>query len=77
MFHSCFERKNDKVLTFNIAHFPIFEISASLSLAPMSKNKNSRNLHNVKLLLGIRQWNFIVSTITRVQYDNYCSLISK
>ena len=29
MFHSYFERKNDKVLTFNIAHLPNFEISAS------------------------------------------------
>ena len=30
MFHSYFERKNDKVLTFNTVHFPNFEISASL-----------------------------------------------
>ena len=34
MFHSYFERKYDKVLTFNITHFPNFEISASLLLAP-------------------------------------------
>ena len=34
MFHSYFERKNDKVLIFNIVHFPNFEISASLLLAP-------------------------------------------
>ena len=33
MFRSYFERKYDKVLTFNIAHFPYFEISASLLLA--------------------------------------------
>ena len=26
MFHSYFERKNDKVFTFNIVHFPNFEI---------------------------------------------------
>ena len=26
MFHSYFERKIDKVLTLNIAHFPNFEI---------------------------------------------------
>ena len=26
MFHSYFERKNDKALTFNIVHFPNFEI---------------------------------------------------
>ena len=29
MFHSCFERKNDKVLIFTIVHFPKFEISAT------------------------------------------------
>ena len=33
MFHSYFERKNDKVLTFNIVHFPNFETSMSLELA--------------------------------------------
>ena len=30
MFHSYFERKNDKVLIFNILHLPEFEVSASL-----------------------------------------------
>ena len=30
MFHSNFERKIDKVLTFNIANFSNFEISAAL-----------------------------------------------
>ena len=30
MFHSYFDRKNVKVLTFNIGHYPKFEISASL-----------------------------------------------
>ena len=30
MFHSYFERKYEKVLTFDIVHFPNFEISASL-----------------------------------------------
>ena len=29
LFHSYFERKNDKVLTFNIVYFPNFEISAT------------------------------------------------
>ena len=29
MFHFYFERKNDKVLTFNIVPFPNFEISTS------------------------------------------------
>ena len=30
MFHPYFERKNETVLTLNIADFPDFEISASL-----------------------------------------------
>ena len=34
MFQSSFEEKNDKVSTFNVVHFPNFEISASLELAP-------------------------------------------
>ena len=29
LFHFYFKRKNDKVLTFNIVHFPNFQISAS------------------------------------------------
>ena len=29
MFHFYFERKNDKVLTFNIFNFPNFEISVT------------------------------------------------
>ena len=34
MFQSYFEKKNDKVSTFNVVHFPNFEISTSLELAP-------------------------------------------
>ena len=30
MFHSYFEKKNGKVLTFNIVRFPNFEMSAFL-----------------------------------------------
>ena len=30
LFYSYFERKNDKVLTFNIVYFLDFEVSASL-----------------------------------------------
>ena len=30
MFHNYFERKNDKVLTFDIVDFPNFEINTSL-----------------------------------------------
>ena len=33
MFHCYFERKNDKVSTFNIVHFPNFEINASLRIS--------------------------------------------
>ena len=40
MFHSCFERKYDKDLAFNIVHFPK-ELSASLLLAPPSKKYRS------------------------------------
>ena len=43
MFHSYFERKNDKILTFNVVHFPNFEISASLELAPpFNKRRTSQ-----------------------------------
>ena len=34
MFHSYFEKQNNKVLTFINVHYPKFEISASLLLAP-------------------------------------------
>ena len=36
MCYSYFERKNHKILIFNIVGFPTFEISASLLLAPAS-----------------------------------------
>ena len=36
-----FERKYDKVLTFDIVHFPYFEISASLLLAPPSNQRRT------------------------------------
>ena len=41
MFYSYFERKNDKVLTFNIVRFPNFEVSASLLLAPPSDKRRT------------------------------------
>ena len=47
MFYSYFERNYDKVLTFNVVHFPNFEISASLLLAPhitVSKFNKRRGL---------------------------------
>ena len=41
MFNYYFERKNDKVSTFNIVHVPNFEISASL---PSKFNMRRRRL---------------------------------
>ena len=41
MFHSYFERKYDKVFTLNIVHFPNFEISAPLLLAPPSNKRRT------------------------------------
>ena len=43
MFHSYLERKNDKFLTFNIVHFPNFEMSVSLSLALPSNKGQTQN----------------------------------
>ena len=45
--HSYFERKYDKVLTFNIAYFPNFEISASLLLAPPSNRCRTLQFQNL------------------------------
>ena len=40
MFHSYFERKNDKFLTFNIVHVANFEIKVSPWLAlPFNKHR--------------------------------------
>ena len=36
-----FERKYDKVLTFDIVHFPYFEKSDSLLLAPSSNKRRT------------------------------------
>ena len=41
MFYFYFERKYDKILTFNIVHFPNFEISTSLLLAPYSNKRRT------------------------------------
>ena len=41
IYASYFERKYDKVLTFNIVHFPNFEITASLLLAPPSNKRRT------------------------------------
>ena len=47
MFHSYFERKNDKILTFNIVHLPNFEISASLQSAPLSHKRLTSQFQNL------------------------------
>ena len=47
MFHSYSERKNDIVLTFNIVHFPNFEISASLYLARPSNKRLTSQFQNL------------------------------
>ena len=47
MFHSFFERKNHKALTFNIFLFPNFEISASLKLALSSNKRCTAQFQNL------------------------------
>ena len=47
MFYSYFERKYDKVLTFNMLHFPNFDISASLLLAPLSNNRHTQQFKDL------------------------------
>ena len=46
MFHYHFERKNDKVLTFNIVHFPNFEITVS-----KFNKRRGRLLEEIRYLL--------------------------
>ena len=47
MLHSYFERKNDKVLTFNIVDFLNFDISASRKLAPPSNKRHTSYFQNL------------------------------
>ena len=47
MLHSFFERKYDKVLTFNIVRFPNFKISAFLLLAPPSNKRRTLQFQNL------------------------------
>ena len=47
MYHSYFERKDDKVLTFDIVHFPNFEINASLLLPPFSNKRRTSQFQNL------------------------------
>ena len=47
MFHSYFERKNAKILTFNIVHFPNFDMSASFYLAPPSNKCQISLIYNL------------------------------
>ena len=52
MFHSYFEGKNDKVLTFDIVHFPNFEIRVSLYLALPSYKRRTSQLQNLIIVGG-------------------------
>ena len=47
MFHSYFEVQSDKILIFNIVHFPNSEISASLLLAPLSNKRRTSKFQNL------------------------------
>ena len=47
MCHSYFERKNDKVLSFNIVYFPNFETSASFQLAPPSNKRRTSQFQSL------------------------------
>ena len=47
VFHSYFERKNDKVLTLDVVRFPNFEISASLHLSPPSNKRHTSQFQNL------------------------------
>ena len=53
MFHSYFERRNNKLLRFNIVHVPNFEISTSLLLAPHLA-VSEFNKHLERLLVEMR-----------------------
>ena len=74
MFHSYFERKNDKVLTFNIAHFRNFEISVSLKLAPhLTVSKfNKRPLKEIRhLFLKNYPWQIITGILQNTSSKVY------
>ena len=47
MFHSYFERKNYKVLKYNIVHFPNFKISAFFLLALPSTKRRTEQFPNL------------------------------
>ena len=42
-----FQKKNGKVLIFNIVHFPNFEISAQVQLAPSSNKQCTQQFQNL------------------------------
>ena len=47
VFHSYFERKNDKVLTLDVVRLSNFEISASLHLSPPSNKHRTSQFQNL------------------------------
>ena len=58
MLHSYFKRKYDKVLTFNIVHFPNFEISAFLLLAS-----------HLAVSKFNKRWGHLLDEIRHLQYE--------
>ena len=54
MFHSYFERKYDKVFTFNIVHFSNFEISA-----PCNKRR-TQHFQNLQALGALIRGNMVI-----------------
>ena len=56
MFHSYFERKNDKVITFTIVHLSNFETSKFLR-APILKNICEQRLLDIRISCNESQVN--------------------
>ena len=74
MFHSYFERKIDKVLTFNIVHFPNFEISDALKALHLTVSKF--NKRRGCLLEKTRYLNFSLAVYEQTVRANFCVLLS-
>ena len=68
MFHSYFERKNDKVLTFNITHFLNFEMSASHLIVSKFNKRRGRLLEEIRYIICmIAPFCMIAPTETRIR----------
>ena len=71
MFHSCFERKVDKVLTFDIVHFPNFEISASHLLAPLSNTRRTLQFQNLISVGALIRGNTVIQILCLLKEKNF------